>query len=294
MVSTDPCGGSSESSNLSRHPQKILGGTKRYDKIKGKMPLNKKIAVFDLDGTLTESKQLITAEMAALLDRLAERVIVGVISGASFKQFEKQLLPRLVSPRTVLGAKPAGRLVLLPTSGSQRYESKNNQWELVSETPFDPSLRAKVMSALREIVVDPAFGLAILPERLADYAEDRRTQITFSALGQTAPIEIKRLWDPDQQKRLKIKARLEALVPEAEINLGGTTSIDILPKGFNKAVGLKLWLADQNISPAELVFVGDAVYPGGNDYSVLAAGMETIKVAGPAETAPVIKNWLTD
>jgi len=256
------------------------------------MSLDKKIAVFDLDGTLTESKQLISSEMVTLLVQLAERVIVGIISGASFNQFNKQFLPAW--PAEDL---PGTRnLVLLPTSGSQcyGYDQANGQWQLLDEIPFSAETKIKVMTALSEIIVDPVFGFDIPLAQLGDYAEDRRTQITFSALGQNAPIAIKRVWDPDQKKRFKIKARLETLVPEVEVNLGGTTSLDILPKGFNKAMGLGCWLKRQNFLPEDLVFVGDAVYPGGNDYSVLAAGMETIKVAGPVETAQLIKQWLSD
>ena len=173
------------------------------------MSLDKKIAVFDLDGTLTESKQLISSEMVTLLVQLAERVIVGIISGASFGQFNKQFLPAW--PAEDL---PGTRnLVLLPTSGSQCYghDQANGQWQLLDEIPFSAETKTKVMMALSEIIVDPVFGLDISLAQLGNYAEDRRTQITFSALGQNAPIALKRVWDPNQKKRFKIKTKF--LVP---------------------------------------------------------------------------------
>src|ERR1035438_5396373 len=57
--------------------------------------------------------------------------------------------------------------------------------------------------------------------------EDRFSQITFSALGQQAPLEEKDKWDPDYAKRKKIKAILDAYIPEFSVRLGSSTSIDI-------------------------------------------------------------------
>jgi hypothetical protein len=63
--------------------------------------------------------------------------------------------------------------------------------------------------------------------------EDRGSQITFSALGQQAPLEEKKRWDPDFTKRKKIKAVLENLIPEFSVHLGGTTSVDVTKPGID-------------------------------------------------------------
>ena len=74
--------------------------------------------------------------------------------------------------------------------------------------------------------------------------------------------------------------------------INGTSSIDILPKGFNKAVGLNRFLGEVGLEKTDVIFVGDALFPGGNDYSVYEAGIETIAVKGPEETMAIIKKWL--
>jgi hydroxymethylpyrimidine pyrophosphatase-like HAD family hydrolase len=70
------------------------------------------------------------------------------------------------------------------------------------------------------------------------------------------------------------------------------TSLDILPKGFDKAVGLKALLEDGGLQISDMLFIGDAVFEGGNDYSPVEAGIETIGITGPEETAKLISALL--
>ena len=84
---------------------------------------------------------------------------------------------------------------------------------------------------------------------------------------------------------------MEPEVPEANFNIGGTTTIDVLQKGFNKAVGLKRLIKKLGFEKKDLLFVGDGLFLGGNDYSVYEAGFETIKVEGPDQTTLIIQKW---
>lgn len=76
----------------------------------------KKLVVFDLDGTLAESKSAIDPEMAALLDSLLDIVKVAVISGGDWPQFEQQLLANLPSKARLTN------LSILPTTGTKYYK----------------------------------------------------------------------------------------------------------------------------------------------------------------------------
>ncbi len=96
--------------------------------------------------------------------------------------------------------------------------------------------------------------------------EDRGSQITFSALGQQAPNKEKEKWDPDFTKRKKIKVFLDNLIPEFSVRLGGETSIDITKPGIDKAYGIKKLRDTLGIAIHEMIFIGDALFPGGNDY----------------------------
>lgn len=270
---TSPCGGENAGSNPAGYP---------------KMSFHKKLAVFDLDGTLTESKQPLDKEMAFLLLELSKKTMVAVISGASYEQFRAQFLSHFTSPELA-----GNNLILLPTSGSQCYEfdDPTGDWKLVDEIPFAPADKEKVLTVLREIISSGQFDIPT--ESQGDYIEDRGTQITFSALGQRATQESKQAWDPDKVKRQKIKTEIDRQVPGLSISFGGMSSVDILPAGQNKATGLKRFLARIKLPIADVVFVGDSLFAGGNDLSVKETGIETLAVSGPAETKALISDWLT-
>jgi phosphomannomutase len=117
--------------------------------------------------------------------------------------------------------------------------------------------------------------------------EDRGSQITFSALGQLAPLEEKEKWDPDFAKRKKIKAILDTLIPEFSVRMGGATSIDVTKPGIDKAYGIRKLRDLLGIPLKEMIFIGDALFVGGNDYPAEEAGVVSIPVRGPNETKRV-------
>lgn len=256
--------------------------------------LNKKIVAFDLDGTLALSKQALGLEMAEVLALLARDKIVAIISGGSFRQFQKQFLGSFLP----VGAQRDlifQNLILLPTSGSRRYQYDPivGEWMITDTEEMPGWVREKVLEVLKEYIATNTFGIGPYIEG-DEVVEDRVTQISLSALGQHAPLSEKEVWDPDQAKRTIIKRELEKLLPEVEINMGGSTTLDILPKGFNKAKGLTRLLEKLGLSKSDMVFIGDAIYEGGNDYSPLLAGIDCIKISGPDETLNVIKSWIIE
>lgn len=248
--------------------------------------IDKKIIAFDLDGTLAESKQHLEESMSLLLSQLALEKIVVIISGGSFEQFKKQFLPFLKLEEEIYK-----NFILLSTSGSQTYEYINNDWVMTDIEKFDENIKQTVIRELDEISKDPTFGIGIITEG-DKVIEDRLTQITLSALGQKAPIEFKKKWDPDQKKRQQIRQILLNKLSNVNIIIGGTTSIDILLSDFDKAKGLQKLLNKLKLIKEDMLFVGDAIFPGGNDYSVYEAGIETVKVKDPKETALLIKSWI--
>ena len=119
--------------------------------------------------------------------------------------------------------------------------------------------------------------------------EDRGSQFTFSGLGQDAPLEAKAKWDPDRAKRKAIAAKLRRALPDLSINLGGTTSIDVTGKGVDKAYALRRLSEESGIPIGAMLFLGDAIYPGGNDQPALVSGVDAIRVRDPAETLTAIR-----
>ncbi len=249
---------------------------------------DKKIIAFDLDGTLAVSKSALEPKMAELLKNLLKEKKVAIISGGKFEQFDKQVL-------AVLGTSDSyniENLIILPTNGSQRYEYNKEilLWQISDKEPIGEEVKIKVKKLFQEIIDSNNYDISDNPK--GNIVEDRDTQISFSALGQLALIEEKEVWDPNQEKRQKIKAWLELQVPEVTVAIGGTTTIDVVKKGFNKAVGLNRLLRKLGMTQEDILFVGDAIFPGGNDYSPYEAGMEVQKVSKPEETTELLKNWL--
>ena len=239
----------------------------------------KKLIVFDLDGTLAESKLPLDPEMATLFGQLLDVVEVAIISGGGWPQFEKQALSNL--PQTAR----LRNLSLLPTCGTKFYRYDGSWKELYSEDFLAPQ-KKKIIDALNEAVETAGFRAE---KHWGDLIEDRGSQITFSALGQEAPLAEKKKWDPDFAKRKRIKSILEVMIPEYSIQLGGSTSIDITKPGIDKGYGIKKLHDILGIGIEAMLFIGDALFPGGNDYPAKAAGVDSIEVRDPNETKRVIE-----
>jgi len=242
----------------------------------------KKLIIFDLDGTLAESKTTVDAEIAELLAALLKRVKVAIISGADWPQFQSQLLVSLSEDAFLQN------LSLLPTSGSKFYQF-DSVWEQLYADDFSDTEKEKIILSLKEAVATYDFAI---DKSWGDPIEDRGGQITFSALGQRAPLDIKQKWDPDFIKRNKIKALLEESIPEFTVRLGGTTSIDVTKHGIDKAYGIERLREHLGIELDEMLFFGDALFPGGNDYPVQQAGVASTQVANVDETKRVMEKLL--
>jgi HAD superfamily hydrolase (TIGR01484 family) len=240
----------------------------------------KKLIVFDLDGTLAESKSSLDADMSALLHELLLIVKVAVIFGGDWPQFEEQLLSNLPLDKRL------ANLSLLPTCGTKFYEYAAGAWKQIYSEDFTTVERDKVLSSLKKAISIADFR----PDKSwGEQIEDRGSQITFSALGQQAPLEEKNKWDPDVTKRKKIKAILDTLIPDFSVRTGGSTSIDITKPGIDKAYGIRKLRDLLGISIEEMIYIGDALYLGGNDHPVEEAGVECISVKDPNETKGVVQ-----
>jgi phosphomannomutase len=239
----------------------------------------KKLIIFDLDGTLAESKAPLDEEMAALLTRLIEMVRVAVISGGAWSQFESQVLTRLPHDERL------GNLSLLPTCGTKFYRF-DQTWEAVYSEEFSHDERDRIIGALNQALDQSGFRAG---KHWGDLIEDRGGQITFSALGQEAPLDEKQKWDPGFRKRQKIKAMLEPLLPGVSIRLGGATSIDITRPGIDKAHGIRKLQEILGLTLQDMMFIGDAIFSGGNDYPAMQAGVRSVQVRDPHETKRVIE-----
>jgi phosphomannomutase len=239
----------------------------------------KNLIVFDLDGTLAESKSSLDEEMAGLLGRLLDVAKVAIISGGAWPQFERQLLAHLPDDDHL------AKLSLLPVCGTQFYRH-DGTWKRLYHEEFTPAEKDRIIAALNEAFDASGFRAAHCWGKVI---EDRGGQITLSALGQDAPLSEKRKWDSDFGKREKIMAILKPLLPDVSIKTGGSTSIDITRIGIDKAYGIEKLRDLLAFGVAEMLFIGGALFPGGNDSPVKITGIETIQVRDVDETKRVIE-----
>lgn len=239
----------------------------------------KKLIVFDLDGTLAESKSSLDAEMATLLSAMLGIVKVAVISGGNWPQFQAQLLFNLSNDEHF------DNLSLLPTCGTKFYRF-DSDWEKLYAEDFTETEKENIINSLKQVMAASALKAH---QTWGEVIEDRGSQITFSALGQQAPIKEKKQWDPDFTKRKKMKTLLDKLIPEFSVHLGGTTSVDVTKPGIDKAYGIRKLRDTLGIAIEEMIFIGDALFPGGNDYPVKEAGVVSIQVRDPNETKRIIE-----
>ena len=116
--------------------------------------------------------------------------------------------------------------------------------------------------------------------------EDRFSQITMSALGQQATPEDKYAWaEKFKDVRPIYRDKVAELLPDLEVRIGGTTSTDITLPGIDKAYGMQKLIEAIDISKDEILFFGDKLQEGGNDFPVRAMGIDSIAVEGWETTA---------
>jgi phosphomannomutase len=246
---------------------------------------NIRVVAFDLDDTLAVSKSQIDDRMAKLLAQLLAQMDVCVISGGRFEQFDAQVLRHLD-----LDPAARQRLHLMPTCGTRYYRWIGDDWGLVYAEDLSDEAKERIVAVL----VEGAKALGIWePEPWGEIIEDRGSQVTFSALGQRAPVDAKYAWDPDGAKKGALRDYAAARLPDLEVRSGGSTSVDVTKKGVDKAYGMAKLVGHLGLTIEEVLFVGDRLDEGGNDYPVKAMGIRCVAVTRWQDTADYVERLLT-
>lgn len=250
----------------------------------------KKLIAFDLDGTLADSKSPAEDRMTSLLARLLDKFEVCVISGGKFGQFEKQLLFNMKA-----GPGQLKHLHIMPTCGTRyyQYDSDKGDWKEIYAENFTEDEKKKIIDALNKGFDD----LGMRAEKTyGECIEDRGSQVTFSVLGQDIVDELgkegvrqKEDWDPDNSKKLKLRDYIAPLIPEFEVRVGGVTSIDVTKLGIDKAYGMKKLMEMLKIGKEDILFIGDRLQEGGNDYPVKEFGIDSLEISKWQETAIAVE-----
>ena len=244
----------------------------------------KKVIACDMDGTLTESKALLSTEMAEVLCQLLNRYFVAVISGGAYHQFQKQFLSQLKCEPEALK-----NLFLFPVNGSTCYKYENGEWKQVYNEPLSEEERKEIISVLNDAIKESGIDLS---HAYGEIIEDRGSQVTFSGRGQDAPISLKKTWDPDRTKRQAIVNIIKKRIPQFEIRVNATSSIDINKNGIDKAYAIGKIKEILHVTDDDIIFIGDALYAGGNDSAVKKTNVDFIQESGPEETMELLRHYI--
>ncbi len=250
------------------------------------------LVVFDLDGTLTETKTPLAPDMSGTLADLLKKKKVAIIGGGSWEQFKKQFVSELQCSRKLLP-----NLFLFPTTATSFYRYRGG-WKKVYAKELPKKERRKIEKAFEEVLREIHY---VPPKKVyGKVIEDRKSQVTFSALGQDIVarlgekgVRLKEAWTKKNGPlKLTITKLMQKRLPNLEVHAAGFTSIDVTEKGIDKAYGIRQIERHLHIPVKKMIFIGDAIFPGGNDYAVTKTGVKTVKVSGPKETKKVIERIL--
>ena len=181
---------------------------------------------------------------------------IAIISGGSFRQFETQFLTGF--PKDV----SFENFSLYPTSAAQCYVYKNGAWQTLYAHLFTPEEKQTIIQVLEEGIKHTRIIDSSTPQ-FGDRIEDRGAQISFSALGQSAPIALKRLWDPTREKRAPLQKFLIDALPGCSVRANASNTIDITRAGITKAYGVQEFSRMVDVPVSAMLYVGDALFEGG-------------------------------
>ncbi len=237
-----------------------------------------KFLVFDVDNTVTESCSEITDDMADVLNNLKEELVF--ISGTKASELKKMVSSKLNRNHHILANVGTHHLLVKPIGEEEIYNEVLKDEE-----------KEEIISALKELKKEHNL-IPLTSEE--DQIQDRGSQITLSILGRNAPKEDKEFYDQDKEKRKKFVAFLKEILGEEkyELGMGGTTSIDITRKGTDKGISLERFMKEMEITKEDILFFGDQMDSGGNDYPVVRTGIKCITVENPEETLRILKTLL--
>lgn len=235
------------------------------------------IYIFDVDGTLTYPQQPIKQDMIDALKELYKDNPVFVVSGN-----DRDLLYKNKQMTEDLEQHLNG---IFGCQGSDVWI--NGELEFKNEITFDDKLFRDLKNLL---------NASPYPVKTGNHIEERPSLVNFSIVGRNATYEQRQdymKYDETAEERKNIKTYLKERHPKYDFTIGGQISLDISPKDASKAQILKFLRGIQ--CEKSIMFFGDKIYDGGNDYPLAKALMKENKknvvhhVVSPIETLEIIK-----
>ncbi len=223
---------------------------------------------FDMDQTVAPARQPILPEMFNLLLSLPHDIVI--VSGQDVEKigWQSNKLPAYT----------------LGQNGNHATDVEDNElWNI----PLDDTHRSEIMAHIEAItaLLDHDLNHEWTP------IEDRGAQITFSPIGNTAPIEEKQKYDPDRKKREYLMEKVPFNSTDLVVKIGGSTSLDYIHKDRHKGTNVQRLIDLKGWDKDQCIYFGDGLYPGGNDEAVIGV-IETVSVNDHIDTYKKLQRLL--
>ena len=227
--------------------------------------IERRVFIFDVDGTLTPSRQKMTEEFKEFFLKWSKGKKYYLVSGSNIEKMDEQV------PEDIM----IDAQGLFCCGGNELWEfdphTVNFPYNRIYEHKFKPP--NTLLTYLGTMV-----RLTNSPVMATNHREDRGSMLNFSVVGRDCTLEERQQyfeWDNEVGERKKIAKEINDGWPHLEAVIGGQISIDIAPKGNDKSQviheimkrELEISIVLDNLPPHnKYIFIGDRTMEGGNDY----------------------------
>tara|TARA_R100001015_G_C4631998_1_gene195022 strand:+ start:1412 stop:2194 length:783 start_codon:yes stop_codon:yes gene_type:complete len=257
----------------------------------------KKIVLFDMDGTLTPARQPMERPVTDKLMQLQEAGFeIGIVTGSDLGYVKEQCKDLFEH----IGLDRSG-IHFLPCNGTKYYRLPNNEFVKVYEENMRRHLGESNWKRLIRIVTSLQLSLINGNRTIpltGNFINYRGSTLNWCPIGRQADMDDREkwcLWDKHDWIRYKwFKTAREEFdasdLKDVVIKMGGDTSFDIYPKGWDKT------FAFRNFEDYDKVyFVGDRCGSKGNDKEAYdLAGDLGFVTSGPKETIGIIDHIIKE
>ena len=214
-----------------------------------------RIFIFDVDGTLTPSRQPMTQEFQEFFKKWIKKNKFYLVTGSD--------LPKLQEQMCYFDIEAEG---IFTCCGNQFWKPDPSIPIQSADLIYDNKF--KVPRKLNKLL-GTIMSNSIYPHRYGNHIEDRGSMVNFSIVGRDCNQEQREKyykWDTEKGERKIIANAIKEKFPDLDAVIGGQISIDIYPKGNDKSQVLNVIEQERLVPPNEYIFIGDGIENGGNDY----------------------------
>ena len=214
-----------------------------------------RIFIFDVDGTLTPSRQPMTKEFQTFFKQWIKKNKFYLVTGSDLPKLQEQMCMYDIEAEGIFTC--CGNQFWLPNPSVPIQSA-----DLIYDNKF------KVPRKLNKLL-GTILSNSIYPHRYGNHIEDRGSMVNFSIVGRDCNQEQREeyyKWDKEKGERKIIAQAIKEKFPDLDAVIGGQISIDIYPKGNDKSQVLNVIEQERLVPPNEYIFIGDGIENGGNDY----------------------------